>query len=145
MDMMLTERLFEVWVALFEFCWEYGRVPSLWRESVVVPVPKKQVRSVCDVNTFRGISLTSLVSKVVCKILENRLSSMAEEKGLIVEEQGGFRKKRGCRDQLLSLVLLGQTEMVRKPGVCWQHLSILQRHMIKWIERSCGRVCRVWA
>ena len=116
MDMMLTERLFEVWVALFEFCWEYGRVPSLWRESVVVPVPKKQVRGVCDVNTFRGISLTSLVSKVVCKILENRLSSMAEEKGLIVEEQGGFRKKRGCRDQLLSLVLLGQTEMVRKPG-----------------------------
>ena len=41
---------------------------------------------------------------------------MAEEKGLIVEEQGGFRKKRGCRDQLLSLVLLGQTEMVRKPA-----------------------------
>ena len=47
---------------------------------------------------------------------ENRLSSMAEEKGLIVEEQGGFRKKRGCRDQLLSLVLLGQTEMVSKPA-----------------------------
>ena len=41
---------------------------------------------------------------------------MAEEKGLIVEEQGGFRKKRWCRDQLLSLVLLGQTEMVRKPA-----------------------------
>ena len=29
MNMMLTERLFEVWVALFEFCWEYRRVPSL--------------------------------------------------------------------------------------------------------------------
>ena len=116
MNMMQTERLFEIWDALFEFCWEYGRVPSLWRESVVVSVPKKQVRGVCDVNTFRGISLTSLVSKVVCKILENRFSSMAEEKGLIEEEQGGFRKKRGCRDQLLSLVLLGQTEMVRKPA-----------------------------
>ena len=34
--------------------------------------------------------------------------------GLIMEEQGGFRKKRGCRDQLLPLVLLEQTEMVRK-------------------------------
>ena len=44
--------LFEVWVALFEFCWEYGRVPTLWRESVIVPVPKKQGRGVCDVNTF---------------------------------------------------------------------------------------------
>ena len=27
-DMIQTERLFEVWVALFEFFWEYGRVPS---------------------------------------------------------------------------------------------------------------------
>ena len=99
MDMLLTERLFDV-------CWEHGIVPSLWRESIVVPVPKKQTRGVCDVNTFRGISLTSLVSKVLCKILENRLSCIAEEKGLIAEEQGGFRKGRGCRDQLLSLVLL---------------------------------------
>ena len=59
---------------------------------------------------FWGISLTSLVSKVYCKILENRLSCMTEEKGLIAEEQGGFCKGRGRRDQLLSLALLGQRE-----------------------------------
>ena len=53
MDMLLTERLFDVWVALFDVCWEHGIVPSLWRESIVVPVPKKQTRGVCDVNTFR--------------------------------------------------------------------------------------------
>ena len=41
MDMLLTERLFDVWVALFDVCWEHGIVPSLWRESIVVPVPKK--------------------------------------------------------------------------------------------------------
>ena len=86
----------------------------MWRESVVVPVPKKQVRGACDVNTFRGISLTSMISKVLCKALENRLSCVVEEKGLIAEEQGGFRKGRGCGDQVLSLVLLGQTQMVRK-------------------------------
>ena len=50
-----------------------------------MPVPKRQVKGVCDVNTFRGISLTSLVSKVVCKILDNRLTSMAEERVLIME------------------------------------------------------------
>ena len=48
-------------------------------------------------NTFRGISLTSLVSKVLCNILENRLSCIAEEKGLIAEEQGGFRKREGMQ------------------------------------------------
>ena len=67
----------------------------MWRESVIVPVPKKQGRGVCDVNTFQGISLTSLVCKVLCKILESRLSDMAEDKGLIAEEQGGFWKSRG--------------------------------------------------
>ena len=49
---------------------------------------------VCDVNTFRGISLTSVVSKALCKILESRLSGMGE-------------------NQILSLVLLGQAEMVK--------------------------------
>ena len=32
---------------------------------------------------------------------------------LIAEEQGGFRKMRGCRDQVLSLVLFGQMEMLK--------------------------------
>jgi hypothetical protein len=59
----------------------------------------KSGRGVCNVNTFCGIALTYLVSKVLCKILENRLSGMAKEQGLIEEEQGGFRKGRSCRDQ----------------------------------------------
>ena len=43
---------------------------------------------------------------------------MSEEKELIAEEQGGFRKSRGCRDQVLSLMLLDQTEVIkRKDGM----------------------------
>ena len=104
----------EVWLVLLQFCWEYGLVPSVWKESLVVPVPKKQAKGVCEVNNFRGVSLTSTVSKVLCMVLNNRLSSVAEEKGLIADEQGGFRKQRGCRDQVLKVVLLGQMEMVKK-------------------------------
>ena len=47
---------------------------------------KEASRGVCEVN---GISLTSMVSKVLCK---SRLSCVVEEKGLIAEEQGGFQK-----------------------------------------------------
>ena len=53
------------------------------------------------------MSLSSTVCNVMCMVLNNRLSGVAEEEGLIAEEQGGFRKQRGCRDQVLSLVLLG--------------------------------------
>ena len=59
------------------------------------------------------ISLTSVVHKVICTIRNKRLSLIAEEDGLIVDEQGGFRKLSACRDQILSfkLILLAQTRM----------------------------------
>ena len=96
-EMMKADYLLGVWLVLFQVCWEYSLVPSAWKESLVVPVPKKQAKGVCDVNNFRGVSLTSTVSKVLCMVLNNRLSSVAEEEGLIADEQRGFRKRRGCR------------------------------------------------
>ena len=39
---------------------------------------------------------------------------MVKEKDLLAEEQGGFQKERGCRDQGLSLVLLAKMEMLKK-------------------------------
>ena len=39
---------------------------------------------------------------------------MVGVKNLVAEEQGGFWKGRGCRDQLLTLVLLGQVKAVAK-------------------------------
>ena len=58
-DMMMAECLADVWLNLFQVCWEYSIVPSVWKESTVIPVPKKQVRGVCtrEVDDFRGISL----------------------------------------------------------------------------------------
>ena len=81
--------------------------------SLVVLVPKKQSRGTCVRDNFRGISLTSTVSKVLCMILNARLTDVVEGEGLIAEEQGGFRKQRGCRDQVLMLVLSRQTEMAK--------------------------------
>ena len=44
----------------------------------------------------------------VCSIIHARLAQVVEEKNLVAEEQDGFGRGRGCRDQLLTLVLLGQ-------------------------------------
>ena len=42
-----------------------------------------------------------------------------EEKQLLAEEQGGFRRsgRMGCRDQILSLALLGQTKITKRKGM----------------------------
>ena len=52
--------------------------------------------------------------KATCSIIQRRLRHVVEERNLVAEEQGGFRKGSGCRDQLLTLVLLGQVKTVAK-------------------------------
>ena len=85
-NMMSADMLFDVWCALFEMCWEYGMVPSVWRESLVVPVLKKQSRGTYVTDNFRGIYLTPSVSKVLCMILNARLTDVAEGEGSLIME-----------------------------------------------------------
>ena len=42
---------------------------------------------------------------------------MVGERNLVAEEQGGFRRGRGCRDQLLTLMLLGQIKAMMRRGM----------------------------
>ena len=82
----------------------------------MVPVPKKLGGGVCVPDTCRGNALTSVVCKVFCHILNERLTTMVEEYNVVVEEQGGFRKGRGCRDQIVLWMLLGQTKLATQEG-----------------------------
>ena len=42
---------------------------------------------------------------------------VVEEKRLVTEEQGGFRRGRGCRDQVITLMLLGQMKARFRKGM----------------------------
>ena len=52
-----------------------------------------------------------VVCKIFWHILKERLATVVEEFNLVVEEQGVFRRGRGCRNQIVSLILLGQTKV----------------------------------
>ena len=56
--------------------------------------------------------------KAMCSVIQGRLRHVVEERNLVAKEQGGLRKRRICRDQLLTLVLLGQVKQWLKEG-CW--------------------------
>ena len=107
------EILRDVWVHLFNACWKFGAVPSFWKRSIIVPIPKVRIKGACDTSNFRGISLSSLVGKIMCMVLNNQLAGFLA-KEILADEQGGFRMGRGCRDQILSLVLIGQSMVDKK-------------------------------
>ena len=75
------------------------------------------ISGVCKTDEFRGISLVPVAYKAMCSVIQGRLRHVVEERNLVAEEQGGFRKGRGCTDQLLTLVLLGQVKAVTKRGM----------------------------
>ena len=80
--------------------WKKGIVPDDWIKAIIIPIYKgKGDRKECG--SYRGISLLSIPGKVYGRILIERVTEMTESK--ISQEQGGFRKGRGCIDQIFTV------------------------------------------
>jgi hypothetical protein len=81
---------------LFIHVWKVGSVPYEWRDSIVIPIPKKGDATHCDNN--RGISLLCVAGKVFGGIMQTRMKIFAESR--LLEEQCGFRSNRGTVDMI---------------------------------------------
>ena len=83
----------DVITALTTICnkiWQIGKWPTPWTQSLVITLPKKG--NLQQHQNYRTISLISHPSKVMLKIIVNRLKPQAEK--IITEEQAGFRAGR---------------------------------------------------
>ena len=79
--------------------WRTGEWPTLWTQSLIITLPKKGNLQLCQ--NYRTISLISHPSKVMLRIILNRLKLQAEE--IIKEEQAGFRAGRSTTEQIFNL------------------------------------------
>ena len=73
---------------------------------VLVPVPKKGDLS--DANNYRGITLTSIFSKLYSHIVDNRLRSWTEENNIINENQFGFQENKSIKAQSIVYIFSRQ-------------------------------------
>ncbi len=89
------------WMLLIcERAWKKGEAPGDWKKAILVPLYKgKGSRSEC--HSYRWISLLSVPGKVYERILTERLMEVTA--GKVSEEQEGFRKRRGCVDQIFTM------------------------------------------
>ncbi|XP_043921714.1 cyclic nucleotide-gated cation channel beta-3 [Protopterus annectens] len=92
----------EMLYPLFERIWAEETVPSEWKESHLIKLPKKRDLSKCD--NYRGINLLSVPGKVFNHILLERIKDITDKK--LREEQAGFRKNRSCTDQIATLRII---------------------------------------
>ncbi|XP_074627031.1 uncharacterized protein LOC141885034 [Acropora palmata] len=79
-------------------CWEDGCLPQDLKDARIVHLYKgKGDKSSCD--NYRGVSLLSIASKILCKVILNRLNTHLLDE-IVPESQCGFRKNRGTVDMI---------------------------------------------
>ena len=83
---------------LFSVLWQEEIVSRQWREGLIVNIFLRK-------GTGRTllITLLSVVGKVFCKILNNRLVQFLDKEGALHERQAGFRINRSCMDNVYTL------------------------------------------
>ena len=74
---------------LFSLCFRCGIQPSGWKIANVVPVHKKKAR--CETKNYRLVSLLSIASKVMEKIINTSIMNFLERENLLSAYQFGFR------------------------------------------------------
>ncbi|KAH6586899.1 hypothetical protein BASA50_000263 [Batrachochytrium salamandrivorans] len=67
-----------------------GVIPKVWMCATIISIPKKRGDATLASN-LRGISLINVGLKILCKMVQARLSGLLESNNVLVPEQGGFR------------------------------------------------------
>ena len=79
-------------------------VPYDWKLATISPIFKKGKRD--EPSNYRTISLMSVVSKLMEKIIRQAIVNHLESNGLLSDNQYGFLSGRSCTLQLLTCIEL---------------------------------------
>ncbi|CAG2189561.1 unnamed protein product [Mytilus edulis] len=104
---------------LFNWCFKTGKVPEMWNNIIINPIPKNNMSDKRDPLNYRGIALAPASYKLYCNILNLRLSQWVEDNKSLVDDQNGFRKGRSTINQISSLAsLVDVRKKLRKSTFC---------------------------
>lgn len=98
----LSDLVPEELLSLMDEIWKQGKLPKTWKHAVIIRIlkPGKDPRSP---SSYRPIALTSVVCKIMERMVTDRLVHFLEEKGALVDHQSGFRKERSTMDNVVAL------------------------------------------
>ena len=80
-----------------------GHVPSEWKKAKLIPIYKNKGEK-DEMTNYRPISLLPTFSKLVERIVANRVYKHFSDNNLFYENQFGFRKGMGCESLLLKFM-----------------------------------------
>ncbi|GAB0181464.1 mitochondrial enolase superfamily member 1 [Grus japonensis] len=85
---------------IYQQCWLTGEVPVDWRLADVMPMHKKGWEE--GAGNYRPVSLTSVLGKVMDRIILSAIPWHIQDNQVIKPSQHGFMKGRSCLTNLIS-------------------------------------------
>jgi len=92
-------------------------LPAGWKESIIIPIYKKGVKTDCS--NYRGISLLQTTYKILSNIPLSSLTPYTQE--IIGDHQCGFRRIRSTTDRIFCIRQI----FGKKMGIHWSSASAL--------------------
>ena len=93
----------EEFLNLINLLWVIGDFPNEWKESILVPIMKKN-KIQTDPASFRPISLSSCASKIVERMVNNRIRVYLEANNILSKNPNGFRPAHSTADSILHII-----------------------------------------
>ena len=94
-------QLYATILILFNRILDSGTYPAEWNTNIIVPIHKSGLKS--DPSNYRGISLSSCMSKLFITILNSRIEAFLTENDLIAMNQNGFKRGHRTEDNVMIL------------------------------------------
>jgi len=144
----LSETGVRVVTQLLNEVWKSERLPSELNVGRIVYLFKGGDQYDCG--DYRGISLLNVVYKLLSSIVNTRLTNFCEEEHVLADEQGGFRKGRGCADQAFSLYQIVAGRMREKESTYMCFIDIKKAYDRVWRDglwvrmADCGIKGKMW-
>ena len=83
---------------LFNKSFQTGDLPDEFKLGHVIPILKPGKTDTSLPSSYCGITLTSILSKVLEKVVYNQVNTFLNDTHALNEQQYGFRKGRSCAD-----------------------------------------------
>jgi hypothetical protein len=121
----------------FNKSWREGVCPQSWRDAVIVPILKPS-KAQGQLDSYRPITLTSCLAKVMERMVAKRLQQLAESCGMLNSDQSGFCHQWLTKDQVIRLSqAINDGFQAKKPP---NRTVFILLDFLKVYNKVCGRI-----
>ena len=118
-------------LSLINLSWKKGEVPRNWKLAEIIPILKPR-KDKLDPQSYRPISLTSAICKIMETMIAKRLTHHLERNQCLSKNQSGFRPGRSTTDQLTRLESAIKMAFMEKKIVVATFLDLEKAFDLMW-------------